>query len=358
MYAEQMVRVEGILEEDNSIQKLRTDGGLRKAILYKACSPSVRVGDTVKVNVTAGLLQLGTGGWDIVIASAGHMYQQEGKGHIMKARYTSCQHSVLAVDAPEHPDHYLFHDTFQITEKPVMLAELHSMLPIMLGTFLMKKSNVQIGVILSDEASLPAGLSDHMRIWKKHPQVHVVTTGQAFGGNEEAVTIPNALLWLFKKKAVDVFIISMGPGTVGTATPLGFSGMALAEWANITSSLGGRPIWVPRVSFQEKRERHYGISHHTLTPLLRFAHAPSTLVLPKLTAQNQQVIEKQLLEKHVQSSQHDVHVLNVEEWLQEWKAWSLTYPLPIRKMGNDVKRDPDYIKGVLAPVKYVLEDII
>ncbi|SFE32053.1 DUF3866 family protein [Alteribacillus iranensis] len=353
MYAEEDVVVEEILEEDHSIQKLKTNGGIGQAILYKLTCSRVSVGDRIRVNVTAGRLGLGTGGWDIVVAACAKQTGNKTNGHIMKARYTSSQHSVMSVDDPEHPDYTLFEQPFSLKDRNVLLAELHSMLPIILGAVRMRDKNKKIGVILSDQASLPAGWSDHMRIWKTDPNVFVVTTGQAFGGNEEAVTIPNALQWLTMKKEVDVLVISMGPGTVGTSTPYGFSGIALAEWANIVGALEGKPCWVTRISFREGRTRHYGISHHTTTALCTFTYAPSLLILPHLDSEKEKYLRAQLKSVSM-SKQHVIIYEHSKSLLEDWKKWAVTYPLSVTTMGRNTKTDESYVLGVLAAVKHVL----
>ncbi|SDH10618.1 Protein of unknown function [Alteribacillus persepolensis] len=355
VYEEKTVQVKKIIAEDAWIQKLETDGGAQRAVLYKSCNMRVNETEKIKVNTTADKLKLGTGGWDIVVSSLETEGKQAGDGHIMKARYTSSQHSVYAVDDPMHPDHSIFQRPFTLHRRSVLLAELHSMLPVLLGALFLQNENQQVGIVLSDEAALPAGLSDHMRRWKDDSRVHVVTTGQAFGGTEEAVTIPNALQWLVLKKDVDVLIISMGHGTVGTNTPYGFSGMALASWANTVGALEGEPVWIPRISFHERRQRHQGLSHHTITPLQRFTYAPSTLVLPLLHPQYMEKLHCQTMPLQCLNHFHMVS-LDVEAltalWLQRYK----TEKHVIRTMGMNVDKNLEFVKGILSAVKYSQTD--
>ena len=61
----------------------------------------------------------------------------------------------------------------------------------------------------------------------------------------------------------EAVVASIGPGIVGTGTPLGHGALAAADVANAASALRGRPVLVPRVSFGDERERHRGLSHHT-----------------------------------------------------------------------------------------------
>lgn len=348
MYVEKNVRVVRILEENEDVQKIATDGGAGRAILYRKLLPKVVPGDIVRVNVTATTLKLGTGGWDIVISTSQPFFTSTEKGHIMKARYTSSQHSVNAVDAPEHEDHDFFQHNFDLRGKKILLAELHSMLPVLLGVILTRYQAKTVGVILSDEAAIPAGYSDHMQYWKQHERVSVVTTGQAFGGEIETTTIPNAIQWLVMKRKADVLIISMGHGTIGTNTPYGFSGMALAHWANLVGALGGIPIWIPRLSFQEKRKRHYGLSHHTLTPLKHFTYVPSLLPLPLLPKEQHHFLKNQL--KLLRDAPVTVIYVQVEKWYAHFKRWYPTYPLPLRTMGRPVTNIPEFIQGILAAV--------
>ena len=101
MYKQLVTKVIDILFENEKIQKLRTDKGAERAILYKNISPSVKIGADVVVNVTATELVLGTGGWDIVreVISVRNWSQEEVQGHIMKLRYTPIQHSILAIES-------------------------------------------------------------------------------------------------------------------------------------------------------------------------------------------------------------------------------------------------------------------
>lgn len=354
MYVEKEVLVTRILEENEDVQKVATDGGAGRALLYRRILPNVAPGDVVKVNYTATTLNLGTGGWDIVVATPASSYHSFGKGHIMKARYTPSQHSVYAVDDPEHEDHAIFQSPFDLRGKMVFLAELHSMLPILCSGFTSFQNNT-VGVILSDEAALPAGLSDHMQYWKEQDEVIVVTVGQAFGGEVEATTIPNALQWLVMKRQVDVVIISMGHGTVGTNTPYGFSGLSLAHWANIVGALGGTPVWVPRISFQEKRKRHYGLSHHTTTPLLRFTYASSILPLPILPQKQHRTLKKQV--EKLTSAPVTVVYEPVAPWYARFKQWYPTYPLPLETMEKKVTDIPEFIQGILAAVAFAGKEI-
>ncbi|MFZ4452185.1 DUF3866 family protein [Salibacterium aidingense] len=349
MYTGIIVKVLSVLQKEEEFLKLKTDGGAGRAILYLHCFPPVSEGEFVKVNTTAQSLDLGTGGWDFVTSTRHENYTVQGKGHIMKARYSPFQHSVFSIDDPEHPDHDIFEQPFSLHQAPVLLAELHSMLPVLLGAVSLHRPDFRIGVILSDESSLAAGLSDHMNEWKRKETIDVVTVGQAFGGTAEAVTLINAMQWLITKRNADLLIISMGPGTVGTGTRFGFSGMALAEWANITGALDGMPVWIPRLSFSEKRQRHYGLSHHTITPLCYFTYAFSTLILPRLDKKKAWTLKEQarplLKADHVELLYQET-----EQWFLSWQEHYKNREAEIFSMGTLIDNDPEFIQGILAPL--------
>jgi len=77
-----------------------------------------------------------------------------------------------------------------------------------------------------------------------------------------------------------VAIVSQGPGNLGTGTPWGFSGTAVGETVNAVAALGGRPVGAVRISDADTRDRHRGVSHHSLTAYRRVALAPADLVVP------------------------------------------------------------------------------
>jgi hypothetical protein len=109
-----------------------------------------------------------------------------------------------------------------------------------------------------------------------------ITTGQSFGGDLEAVTVHSGLLTARHAVGADVAIVAQGPGNLGTGTRWGYSGVAAGEAVNATATLGGRPVASLRVSFADPRERHQGVSHHSLTAYGRVALAPAAIVVPDL----------------------------------------------------------------------------
>jgi hypothetical protein len=66
---------------------------------------------------------------------------------------------------------------------------------------------------------------------------------------------------------MEAVVCSVGPGIVGTASRHGHGALAAAEAANAASALQGAPVLAARVSSADERERHRGLSHHTVAAL-------------------------------------------------------------------------------------------
>ncbi len=83
----------------------------------------------------------------------------------------------------------------------------------------------------------------------------------------------------------DLVVVAQGPGNLGTGTRWGFSGVAAGEAVNAAAVLGGRPVASLRISEADPRERHRGISHHSLTSYGRVALARADVVVPELAGE-------------------------------------------------------------------------
>lgn len=268
------------------------------------------IGENLLVNTTAVRLQLGTGGYHLVVGKADQMTEQDLMptkwGHVMKLRYSPWQLAIDAVEEQASPYHDLFvrHD-LSLEGTPVVIGELHSLLP---ATVLALKQNdpqAKIVYVMPDGASLPISLSGHVhQLQKAGFLAATITTGHAWGGDHEAVTIHSGLLAARHVENADIIVCILGPGVTGTGTPYAFSGIQLAEVIHAVSALGGFPLLIPRISFADPRRRHHGISHHTTAILSRFALRPVVLSMPQVgnqydTILEQQIVSLQRLDKHV-----------------------------------------------------------
>jgi hypothetical protein len=260
------------------------DGTDVRALAYPGLVGTVRPGDRVLLNTTATDLGLGTGGYAFVVALGDRVPADEPlPGHIMKARYTPSQTAVTSVDEQGSPHHEALADASSIDGLPVVVADLHSALPAVIAGLRAEGASPQIAYVMTDGGALPGWFSRAVAGLREAGWLAgTITTGQAFGGDLEAVTVHTGLLAARHVLHADVAIVAQGPGNLGTGTRWGFSGVAAGEAVNAAAVLDGRPVASLRVSDADPRERHRGVSHHSLTAYGKVALAAADVVVPAL----------------------------------------------------------------------------
>ncbi|SNR82397.1 DUF3866 family protein [Actinomadura mexicana] len=258
--------------------------GTHRALAYPALVGRPEPGDTVLLNTTALAMGLGTGGYAMVVAVPDRLPPDPaGPGHLVKARYTPLQATVLGADEQDSPHHPVLRDADSLDAMPVIVADLHSALPPILAALLAGRPDARVVYVMPDGGALPAWFSMSIaRLRDAGALAATVTVGQAFGGDLEAVTVHTGLLAARLVLEADVVVLAQGPGNLGTGTKWGFSGVAAGEAVNAASVLGGRPVGSLRVSEGDGRERHIGVSHHSLTAYGRVALARADIPVPEL----------------------------------------------------------------------------
>ena len=252
--------------------------------LVGRCQP----GDRVLLNVNALSSGLGTGGLALVVAIPDRLPADPSstRGHVVKARYTPLQTIVLGVDEQESPHHDVLADASGIDAMPVIMADLHSAVPAILAGLRQADSAVRAVYVMTDGGALPLAFSRTVAGLRESGWLAgTITVGQAFGGDLEAVNIHTGLLAAAHVLKADVAIVAQGPGNLGTDSRWGYSGVATGEAINATAALAGRAVASLRVSEADVRERHRGVSHHSLTTYGRVAMAPADLPVPLLGGQ-------------------------------------------------------------------------
>lgn len=263
-----------------------------RALAYPGLVGDPAVGDRVLLNVSALARGLGTGGYALVTALPDALPPDPaaGPGHLVKARYTPLQALVLGVDEQESADHDALREADDLAGLPVVVADLHSALPAILAgarfaAALAGRPAPRVAYVMSDGGALPAWFSRTVAGLREAGWIEAcVTAGQAFGGDLEAVTVHTALLAARLVVGADLVVVAQGPGNLGTGTRWGFSGVAAGEAINAVHVLGGRPIASLRVSGADARDRHLGVSHHSLTAYGRVALVPADVVVPLFAA--------------------------------------------------------------------------
>jgi hypothetical protein len=274
--------VTGVLDEWPGVREVIVDTGgeVVAALAYPLLVGTPQPGDRVLLNTTALAMGLGTGGHALVVALPDRLPPDPaGPGHIVKARYTPSQATVLGVDEQDSPHHGVIAAATSVGGLPVVIADLHSALPAIVAGIIADRPQARIAYVLTDGGALPLWYSRAVAALR--PLLcGTVTTGQAFGGDLESVTVHTGLLAARLVLGADIAIVTQGPGNLGTGTPWGFSGVLAGEVVNAVAVLGGRPIGALRLSEADPRERHRGVSHHSLTAFGRVALAPADLVVP------------------------------------------------------------------------------
>ncbi|MPQ99643.1 DUF3866 family protein [Modestobacter sp. I12A-02628] len=255
------------------------DGAVR-ALAHPSVVGTPQVGDEVLLNTTAWAQRLGTGGYALVVAVPDRLPPDpEVAGHLVKARYTGLQVTVQGVDEQDTPHHRTIADADDVDGMPVVVADLHSALPAVLAGVHAESRELRVAYVMTDGGALPAAFSRTLDALAG-TLAGVVTTGQAFGGDLEAVSVHTGLLAARHVLHADVTVVTQGPGNLGTGTPWGFSGVAAGDACNAVTVLGGLPVGALRISDADPRPRHRGVSHHSLTAFGRVALGGVTLVAP------------------------------------------------------------------------------
>jgi hypothetical protein len=324
--------VRAILAERSGLQKVTVDlGGAEPEPSYVLTQLIGRVecGDDVVVNTTAVDLGLGTGGWHFVHWNlARRALDAPGPGHIMKLRYTPLQCDTGS--AEEHRPE--LGDVDGIAGLPVVVAGLHSQLAgAALGARL-SRPDARIAYVMTDGAALPLALSDLVAALRERDIIDVtVTCGHAFGGDLEAVTLASALAVARHVAEADLAIVTMGPGIVGTGTRLGHTGIEAGPALDVAGALGGRAIAALRASAGDRRERHRGLSHHTVTALGRLTRSRCEIALPADATELLAEITQTGL-----AGRHDVVLVDIPDIVRAFAAAKLE----VNSMGRDAAVDP------------------
>jgi uncharacterized protein DUF3866 len=259
---------------------VEVDGATARAIAYPDLVGPVAPGDRVLLNVTAVELGLGTGGVHFVVAvDRVAEPSPPPPGRVVKGRYTPLQ---TAVGSVEESHASVLERSSSLAGTPVVCLPLHSMVgPAASGA--KAGGAARVAYVMTDGAALPGAFSRLVpRLRDAGVLDAFITSGQAFGGELEAVTIWTGLLAAKEIARADVVIVADGPGNLGTETTFGVSALRSGEALNAAGSLGGRPLAGLRISFADPRERHRGLSHHSRTILERICLVPVTVALPRL----------------------------------------------------------------------------
>lgn len=352
--------VEEIVSEREAVQEVNVsmhNGDIKRALHYTDVLRPLVVGDRVSINATADALRLGSGGHCFVYGIEGEAEPPEHPsnspsrpGHIMKLRYTPQQRAVLSVEEADSPHHDAFVEPATLDGMPVLIGELHSMVPIVCAWLKGsgRSGDMRISYVMTDGGALPIAYSKHVcQLQQKGWLCGTVTYGHAYGGDLEAVNKYTALLAARRVQSAHIAIAAMGPGIVGTGTPFGHTAVEMAELIHAVHALGGVPIVIPRISFADLRKRHSGLSHHLLQTLGKLTLARSVIPLPNgLNEREKQTMRSQLASSGCDARHEIVWVPDVT--LDEVERRLHAYDARITTMGRGLCDDPAFFAAVCA----------
>ena len=175
-----------------------TAEGTMRALAYPALVGRPEPGDRVLLNAArsrSGSAPAGTRWW--WRCPTGCPPIRTGPGHMVKARYTPLQAMVLGADEQGSPHHEVLRDADDLDGMPVVVADLHSALPAVLAGIRARpaRTGTRVAYVMTDGGALPAWFSRTVAGLREAGWLAAtVTSGQAFGGDLEAVTVHTGLL--------------------------------------------------------------------------------------------------------------------------------------------------------------------
>ncbi|WP_228266361.1 DUF3866 family protein [Ornithinimicrobium ciconiae] len=320
-----------------------------RAVAYVSVTGDPLVGDRVLLNTNALDNDLGTGGVAMVVALPDRLppdtrdaADPDGAGHLVKARYTPLQTMVFGADEQDSPHHAALAEADDLGGMPVVAADLHSSLPAVLAGLRAEAPDARVAYLMTDGGALPAAFSRTSTTLRDAGWLAaVISCGQAYGGDLEAVNTFSGLLAARHVVEADVVILSQGPGNLGTGTRWGFSGVSAGEALNAAAVLGGRGVAALRVSGADPRPRHRGISHHSRTAYGQVLNRPADVPVPALRdhpgipAELADLVARQaddlLTAPHL--TRHDIDLTSLLDALE-------ASPVRLSTMGRGLDADP------------------
>ena len=323
------------------------------ALAYTDLMAAPAIGDRVLLNVAALERGLGTGGYALVIAvldAEGRVAAQppQPSGHLVKARYLPLQAMVAGADEQGSPHHELLADADSIDGLPVVVADLHSALAPILLAIADDRPSTRTVYVMSDQGALPLAFSRSVAELRASGLLAgTVTVGQAFGGDLEAVSLHSGLLAARLALDAEIVVVSQGPGNLGTGTRWGFSGVIAGEAINAAAVLGGRPVGALRISGADSRQRHRGVSHHSLTAYGRVALCQADIAVPDLASDGSPAMAElasALVAGLGQLSRHQLITVD----LTGLRTVLAASPIRLSSMGRGFEEDPGYFLAAAA----------
>lgn len=354
MISKKIGLVESIISKSENLEEItvNVNGDIAKAYNYPKMTGSVDIGNEVVLNTTAVELSLGTGGYHFVIANLNKLESNMTPGgHIMKLRYTPMQVKVDSVEEQDSKLHDKINEFKSLENLPVVVGTLHSMLTPFAASYKRHNPNKKLVYIMTDGASLPIYLSKNVENLKNKKLIDdTITIGNAFGGDYECINIYSALITAKEVLNADAVFVSMGPGIAGTGTKYGFTGIEQGPILDAVKKLGGNPIAIPRISFADKRDRHVGISHHSITVLSEIVNVNVNIPIGIEDKDKLEYVNKQI-EKNNLQEKHNIVYIKPGNTFDDLSY----YGLKVKSMGRNYEQDSEFFDAASNAAYYLME---
>ena len=178
-----------------------------------------------------------------------------------------------------------------------------------------------------------------------------ITFGNAFGGDYECINIYTALITAKEIAKADAVFISMGPGIAGTGTKYGFTGIEQGPILDAISKLGGRPVAIPRISFADMRDRHRGISHHSITIFDEIVNVGVEIPITIYDEEKDSIIKNQIKENKLEEKHKIKYIEN-----NRTKEDIDSYGLKVKSMGRNYEQDSEFFDSASSAAIYITEN--
>jgi hypothetical protein len=347
---------------------VEVDGERRAAWADTALLGEMREGDEVVVNVAALDLGLGSGGFDVVHVnlSRGLEGGDAGGAHVMKLNYTSLQHPVEPVEPPPgsggrdgegrggpadrpgpgpgpSPARPLGGRGAARTPVPVLVLPLHGHLAPAAWAAAQAAPGLKLGYVQTAGGALPGSLSRDVAELRERGLLRGhVTAAPAYGGEHEAISVAGALDAAAERLGWEAIVAGPGPGIIGSDTRLGHGGTAALDTAHAALALGMPTLLSPRLSAADPRDRHRGVSHHTLT-VMRLLLGAVEVPVPS----GGPVAAAQLAEATAQLATAAGWRHRLREAPADLSGYAAS-GLPARTMGRTLEEDPLFFAAALS----------
>jgi hypothetical protein len=194
----------------------------------------------------------------------------------------------------------------------------------------------RIGYLQTGGGALPGSLSrDVAELRERELLCGHVTAAPAYGGEYEAISVAGGLDAAANSLGWDAVLAGPGPGIIGSESRLGHGGTAALDTAHAALALGMPTLLSPRLSSADPRERHRGVSHHTLV-VMSMLLAAVEVPVPAGEAVPIAVLAEASGWRH-----------RITEMTPDLNGYAAS-GLPVRTMGRGIEEDPLFYAAPLA----------